>query len=597
MLPTPQKTCQRDRITLRSQRKGVMLDLLIRGGTLIDGTGAEGRRADVGIRDGRVVAVGKCGEPARRTLDATGLVVAPGFIDIHTHYDAQLFWDPAASPSPLYGVTTIVGGNCGFSIAPLRPEATDYLRRMLAKVEGMPLESLEAGLPWDWTSFGDWLSRLDDRVVLNAGFLVGHSALRRVVMGQAAVGETANEAQLAEMVSVLHQALEQGGLGFSSSRAPTHNDGDGNPVPSRFATDEEIVTLAGVTRDHAGTTLEYIPTVGAFQEQHMELMTAMSLAANRPLNWNVLQPSSLLPELHVSQLAASDHAAQRGARVVALTLPQVMTVRLNFRSGFVLDAFPGWAQTLALPLPERIRALQDPEIRSQLKQGAESEQAGPLRVLSHWKRMTIAETFEPANQGLVGRTLGEIAAERGQDPFDVLLDLAVSEDLRTSFTPFIPGDDEKSWRLRAQVWRDPRTLIGASDAGAHLDMTDGFQYTSWLLGTAVRERGLLALEEAVQKLTDAPAALYGIRDRGRIAEGVHADLVLFDAERIAPGPLQTRSDLPANAARLYAEPEGIEHVFVNGTEIVSGKNFTGAQPGTVLRSGRDTETVEIPGGR
>ena len=182
-------------------------------------------------------------------------------------------------------------------------------------------------------------------------------------------------------------------------------------------------------------------------------------------------------------------------------------------------------------------------------------------------------------------------------PFDVLLDLAVSEDLRTSFTPFIPGDDEKSWRLRAQVWKDPRTLIGASDAGAHLDMTDGFQYTSWLLGIAVRERGLLGLEEAVQKLTDAPARLYGIRDRGRIREGAHGDLVLFDPERIAPGPLHTRSDLPQNAARLYAEPEGIEHVFVNGSEIVSGKTFTGAQPGTILRSGRDTETVEIPGGR
>jgi len=574
-----------------------MLDVLISDGTVVDGTGAERRRADVGIRDGRIVEVGPSDEPARRRIDASGLVVAPGFVDIHTHYDAQLFWDPSASPSPLHGVTTVIGGNCGFSIAPMRPEAADYLRRMLARVEGMPLASLEQGLPWDWSSFGEWLSRLDGHVALNAGFLVGHSALRRIAMGEAAVGETASEAQTAEMLRLLHEALEQGGLGFSSSRARTHNDGEGNPVPSRFATDEEIVALAGAVRDHAGTTLEYIPTVGAFDEGHKQLMTAMSLAANRPLNWNVLQAGSQMPELHTNQLAASDHAAERGARVLALTLPQVMTLRLNFRSGFVLDAFPGWARTIALPIPERIRALGNPEVRNQLKKGAESEAAGPLRVLSNWKRMQIAETFSPANAALVGRTLGEIAAERGQDSFDVMLDLAVAENLRTSFTPFIPGDDAESWRIRAELWRDPRTVIGASDAGAHLDMVDGFTYTTWLLGNAVRERGLLTLEETVHQLTEVPARLYGIRDRGSIAEGAHADLVLFDAERIAPGPLHTRSDLPAGAARLYAEAEGVERVFVNGTEVVTGRSFTGQLPGAVLRSGRDTQTVEVTGRR
>ncbi|MBW2244486.1 MAG: amidohydrolase family protein [Deltaproteobacteria bacterium] len=559
-----------------------MIDCLIRGGSVIDGTGAARCRADVGIHDGRVVAVGQLDEAARSCVDASGLVVAPGFIDLHTHYDAQLFWDPMASPSSLHGVTTIVGGNCGFGIAPLRAEAGDYLKRMLARVEGMPLESLEAGLAWDWTSFGDWLGRMEGRLAVNAGFLAGHSTLRRLAMGEAAVGEAANQSQIAEMIRLLHEALEQGALGFSSSRAQTHHDGDGNPVPSCFATDEELLALARAVGEHPGTSLGFIPTVGPFGAEHGEIMTNLSLAAGRPLNWNALQVDSRSAALHEGQLAASDHASGRGARVVALTLVRAMDLRLNFRNGMVLDALPGWASIFGLPLPERLRALQKPAIRARLAKGALSPEPGVFQSVANWDAMKVSEVFSPANQPLVGRTLGEVAAERGTSPFELMLDLAVSEDLRTSFMPAHTGDDDESWRIRAESWTDPRTVIGGSDAGAHLDMIDAFTYTTALLGPAVRERRLLTLEEAVHQLSEVPARL----------EGCHADLVVFDPERIAPGRTHTRSDLPGGAARLYAEAEGVAHVFVNGTETVRDGAFTGNTPGTMLRSGRDTQFPE-----
>jgi N-acyl-D-aspartate/D-glutamate deacylase len=574
-----------------------MFDCLIKGGTLVDGSGAPRRTADVGIEGGRIAAIGRLDAPARRTLDARELVVAPGFVDIHTHYDAQAFWDGTLSPSPFHGVTTVVGGNCGFSIAPLSREAAPYLKRMLARVEGMPLESLEAGVPWDWTTFAEYLARLDGRLAVNAGFLVGHSALRRVVMGEAAIGEVADDAALREMVELLRASLAQGGLGFSSSAAPTHNDSEGRPVPSRFATREEFLALARAVRDFPGTTLEFIPTVGAFSEAQQDLMASMSLAANRPLNWNVLGVASYAPKASEAQLAASDYAAARGARVVALTPSQVMKLRINLATGFIFDALPGWAAVLGLPLPERMRALADPAVREQLQKGATSEAAGALRAIANWENMAIEETFEPANAALAGRKIGALAKERGVAPLDALLDLALSEELRTSFSPFIPGDDEASWKLRAAVWRDPRTVIGASDAGAHLDMIDTFTCTTSLLATGVREKGLLPLEEAVHQLADVPARLYGVRERGRLAPGWHADVVVFDERTVGPGPIHTRFDLPAGAGRLYAEAEGIEHVLVNGTEIVRGKQATGARPGTVLRSGRDTETVEVPGGK
>ena len=568
-----------------------MLDVKIAGGSVVDGTGAARQRADVGIQDGRVVAIGDVDEQAARTIDADGLVVAPGFVDIHTHYDAQAFWDPALTPSPLHGVTTVVGGNCGFTIAPLAASEADYLMRMLARVEGMPLESLEAGVPWDWQSFGEYLDRLDGTLAVNAGFLVGHCALRRAAMGERS-HEPATDDDIATMRRTLGESLAAGGLGFSSSQAPTHNDGDGEPVPSRAATPDELVALCETVRDHPGTTLEFIPTVGPFSDEHVALMAAMSAAARRPLNWNVLVVGAG-SDTYREQLEASDRAAEQGGRVLALTVPAVMQLHLNFRSGFLFDALPGWGPTMALPDDEKMRALADPEVRRRLRESAESD-TGLFRAMLRWDRLEIGETFAPENKRFAGRAVADVAAERGADPFDALLDIVVADDLRTVLRPPARGDDPESWRLRSEAWRDPRVVVGASDAGAHLDMLATFSYSTSLLA-ASRTHELVPLEEAVHLLTDVQARLYGIRERGRIAEGWHADLVVFDEDRVGPGPVHTRYDLPAGAGRLYAEAEGIEHVLVNGTEIATRGALTGDRPGTLLRSGRDTETVEVAG--
>ena len=568
-----------------------MLDVKVVGGSVVDGTGAARREAGVGIREGRIVAIGVVDEPATRTIDASGLIVAPGFVDIHTHYDAQAFWDPALTPSPLHGVTTVVGGNCGFTIAPLASSEADYLMRMLSRVEGMPLESLAAGVPWDWQTFGEYLDRLDGTLAVNAGFLVGHSALRRVAMGERS-HEPATDDDVARMCRTLGESLAAGGLGFSSSQAPTHNDGDGEPVPSRAATRDELVALSRVVGDHPGTTLEFIPTVGPFSDEHVALMAAMSASAGRPLNWNVLVVGGG-SDTYKAQLEASDRAAEQGGRVLALTVPAVMQLHLNFRSGFLFDALPGWGPTMALPDEEKMRALTDPGVRRQLRESAESD-TGLFRAMLRWDRLQIGETFAPENQALSGRTVADVAAERGADPFDALLDVVVADDLRTVLMPPARGDDPESWRLRSEAWRDPRVVVGASDAGAHLDMLATFSYSTSLLA-ANRAHDLLPLEEAVHLLTDVQARLYGIRDRGRIAEGWYGDVVVFDENRVGPGPVHTRYDLPAGAGRLYAEAEGIEHVLVNGTEIVAGGALTGDRPGTLLRSGQDTETVEVAG--
>jgi N-acyl-D-aspartate/D-glutamate deacylase len=574
-----------------------MLDVKITGGTVIDGTGAPRRKADVGIRDGRIVAVGRVDEDARESIDATGKIVSPGFVDVHTHYDAQVFWDPSVSPSSFHGVTTVMGGNCGFSIAPLSSDAADYLMRMLARVEGMPLESLQAGVPWDWESFGEYLGKLDGRLALNAGFMAGHSAIRRVVMGERAVGHEATPEELERMKEMLAESLSAGALGFSSTISPTHNDANGQPVPSRHASREELIELASVVSEHEGTVLEFLPGVAPFTDYQKSIMTELSLAAKRPLNWNVLAANAAAPDVVEDQLQATNYARERGAEVLALTVPQAPTVRINFLSGFVLDALHGWSELFQMSLEERMERLRDPAFRKQLDEDAHSEASGVLGRIAAWEHMTIFEAFAPENEAYTGRRVGDIAEELGKSPFDTLLDIVLADELRTSLMPTAFGDDAANWEMRGRLWKDDRTIIGASDAGAHLDMIDTFAQTTQVLGNGVRRYGVIDLEQAVHQLTQVPAELYGLRDRGVLEEGWIADVVVFDSDTVETGPTYTRFDLPAGAGRLYADARGVEHVLVNGIEIIRDGKYTGATPGTVLRSGRDTYTVDIPAGR
>ena len=574
-----------------------MLDTVIRGGDVIDGSGGQRQRVDIGLDGGRIAAIGEIDDDARESIDATGKIVAPGFVDVHTHYDAQVFWDGTLSPSPYHGVTSVFAGNCGFSIAPLAEHAADYLMKMLARVEGMPLESLQTGVPWNWSSFGEYLNQVEGRLAVNAGFMVGHSALRRVVMGERAVGEKATREEIAAMVSLLKTSLGEGGLGFSSTISPTHNDGDGQPVPSRHAGREEFLALAAALRDFPGTALEFLPAAGPFADEQVELMIDLSLAANRPLNWNVLVANSLNRETCESQLQATDRARERGAEIVALAVPQPMTVRINLYSGFLFDALWGWAGLFRLPIEERKTRLRDPNYRKELDENAQSEKSGLLRALANWGIMTVDQVSKPENEPYRGKTIAELAAVQGKSEFDTLVDLALSDDLKTSFMPPSFGDDEESWRYRGETWADDRTVIGASDAGAHLDMIDTFAFTTQVLGNGVRNYGLVSFEDAVHQLADVPARLYGLRERGRLETGWHADIVVFDPTTVGVGPTYMRSDLPAGAERLYADAIGIDHVFVAGEEIVRGGESTGKTPGTVIRSGRDTDTVEVPGGR
>ncbi|HVW81134.1 MAG TPA: amidohydrolase family protein [Mycobacteriales bacterium] len=568
-----------------------MLDLLLRGGEVVDGTGAPRRCADVGIRAGRIVSIGPTEELARRSIDVDGLVVAPGFVDIHTHYDAQLLWDPSASPSPLHGVTTVFGGNCGFTIAPLDDNGAGYVAAMMAKVEGMPLAALQSA-SWSWRSFGDYLDTLENRVGPNVGFLAGHSTLRRMVLGEDAVGGELDEAGRARIVELAHQAMNDGAIGLSSSLGEAHTDGDDEPVPSRYADRDEFLALASAVGKHPGTTLEFIPGLGEIAEDRAELMADMSLAAGRPLNWNLL--GSLSPtEVYAQQLTASDRAAGKGAHVVALTLPDLMRLRADR----VLDALPGWKSVVRMPDDERRTALADPATRQRLRDGAAKAAASGIAAAATPELIEVAEAAHAAQERYVGRTIADIAAERGVDAIDVLLDVVLPD--RLPLTMVLPslvpslGASDEGWERRVEVWRDPRVVIGGSDAGAHLDLMCHANYTTRVLSEAVRRRGLMSLEEAVHQLTDVPARLYGLSRRGRVAEGWHADLVVFDPDTVDSAPARARDDLPGGGMRLFAEGVGIKHVFVAGVEIVTDDVLTGATPGTVLRSGRDTETVSI----
>ncbi|WP_098891673.1 MULTISPECIES: amidohydrolase family protein [Streptomyces] len=576
-----------------------MLDHLIRRATVVDGTGGPAYTADVGIRGGRIVVVAEPGAVAEEAVtseDADGLVLAPGFVDPHTHYDAQLFWDPYATPSMNHGVTTVAGGNCGFTLAPLhpdRPEDADYTRRMMSRVEGMALAALEEGVDWTWSTFREYLDALEGRIAVNAGFMVGHCALRRHVMGADAVGGQPTPAQLDAMLALFHDAMDAGAWGLSTTQSSTHSDGDGEPVASRHARPEELLALSRAVGEHEGTQLEAIVAgcLDQFSDEEIDLFVDMTAAAGRPLNWNVLTIDAAVPERVPRQLIPSERARRAGGRIVALTMPILTPMNMSLGTFCALNLIPGWGEILALPIPERIERLRDAGTRAEMLRRADSKEAGVFRRLANFGRYVIGDTYSAANEGLSGRVVNDIAAERGQDAFHCLVEICAADDLRTVLWPMPTDNDPDSWVLRQRTWEHEDVMLGGSDAGAHLDRMCGAPYTTRFLGDCLRGRKLVPLTAAVKMLTDDPARLFGLRERGRIEEGFHADLVLFDPERIDAGPATLVHDLPGDSPRLDSKAIGIVSVRVNGIETLRDDKVTGAVPGTVLRSGRDTRTV------
>ena len=571
------------------------MDTVVRNGLVIDGSGAERFRADVGIESGRIVAVGRIPGRAPRELDAAGAIVCPGFIDVHTHFDAQVLWDPMLSPSVYHGVTTALAGNCGFTLAPLSgdPADADYLLRMLSRVEGMPLATLREAVQPTWRSFGEYLDRIDGRLAINTAFLVGHSALRRAVMGERAVTDRAGAEDLARMLTLLRQSLAEGGVGFSTTISRTHSDYEGQPVPSRVADREEIVALAGAVRDFPGTWLEIVFGVVVMQQEHYALAADMSVAAGRALNWNAVQIDSARPDLLESKLRASDYVRERGGTLYGLVPAAPMTTLLNFVNCFVIDTLPGWSALVPMSLARRRAALADPQFRAVLKDGATRAATQAETRIRNWSKVVLQALALPHNLPWNGRTLGEHASALGKEPLDALFDLAVEENLGVSFSRSSESTDERSWQLRGELWRDPRLLIGGSDAGAHLDMIDSFALSTQLLGEGVRRRGLLTLEDAIHRITALPAERFGLMGRGRIAPGAAADLVVLDPARVDCGPIAMRQDLPGGEKRLYADSVGILQVMVGGVVVAEDNRATGQLGGRVLRSGRDTRTVPV----
>ncbi len=568
-----------------------MLDSIIANGLVVDGTGASPVRGDIGIKSGKIVAVGEVDEPAARRFDADGLVVTPGFVDPHTHYDAQLFWDPLATPSSWHGVTTVIGGNCGFTLAPLKERDADYTRRMMAQVEGMPLAGLEEGLPWSWESFGEYLDLLEGSVAVNAGFMVGHCALRRYVLGDD-FGREATADEQSRILDLLGQSLAAGGLGLSTTRSSTHIDGEGGPVPSRWASVEELLALCELVGTRDGTSLEMINDgcINRFSDEDVELLARMSATAKRPLNWNVLFASSDDPERIDHQLQPSLRAREMGGRVVALTMPVMPDSNVSLLAFSPLWLIPGWRDVLAVDVPERIRRLKDPAVRAGLiEKSTYSDDSRPwwarLADFSHYR---IGDVYSEQNEPYRNRIIGEIAAERGEDSFTTAMDIMTADDLQTTLWPAAPADTDADWALRRHLWDNPDVLLGGSDAGAHIDNMLGSPYPSRFLGDTLRGRKLVSLERAVQLMTGTPAQLFGLRGRGRLAAGYQADIVVLDPDRIGAGPPRFCHDMPADSKRLVADSEGILRVLVNGRETIVEGHPTGERPGVVLRSGRDT---------
>ena len=555
-------------------------DLLIRGGTVVDGTGRPGFQADVAVTDGRITEIGKLSGTAREVIDADGLIVAPGFIDNHTHYDAQVCWDPLLTPSSWHGVTTAIVGNCGLGIAPVRPNCRNIAIEDLVSIEGMPVSALKAGIDWDWESYPEYLDSMQRRQPgINLGFLAGLTPFRHYVLGEESIERASTPAEIVQIKTLLREAITAGALGFSTSRLPVDIGYKGKPVASRLAPDAELEAYAGVLRElgKGVIQLSLISEVGKLSDAEYALVDKLLAASGRPLTWLALLSREDQPAAGPAILERCADQARRGARPAVAVRPLISTKYLK-GNPLGMGELNAMQQAFNKDIATQMMIYRQPDFRAALR----ADMAKPGLIIWNWENITVGSVHNPALRALEGRSLADVARERGANAVDTFLDIALEDHLETSYIlPLFNTDDT----LCAELFNDPRTLISLSDGGAHADMLCDAGYTTYMLGYWVREKQCISLEQAVYRLTADQADFYGIRDRGRVHAGLAADLVIFDATRVG-SPLKPEivNDFPAGCQRMITRPAGVEHVIVNGQCILNGLTPTGVRPGIIVRN-------------
>jgi N-acyl-D-aspartate/D-glutamate deacylase len=551
-------------------------DLLIRGGTVVDGTGAPARRADVAVRDGKLAAVGALNGSAAKTLDASGRVVAPGFVDIHTHYDAQLLWDRMCTISPWHGVTTVVMGNCGFGVAPTRPAHRELILRTLENVEGMSLEALTTGLGSDWPfeTFPEYLDAIERRgMAINVGAFIGHTPVRLYVMGEESTERPASEDEIARMRRIVADALEAGALGFATSKAVTHVGYGGRPVPSRASELAEIEALAGALADAGHGVMQATIGRGFFTEE----FAAIARKTGRPVTWTALLAGAFGPTGHRDVLARHATLQREGVQVVPQVACRPLMFEYQMKAPFPFESSPLFKPVSAADLEGKKRIYADPDFRRQML-----ERTAPTGM---WGRTEVS--WCPTEPALEGRVVADAAREKGVDPVTLVLDLSLANNLEARFRLAAANIDEAAV---AELLTHPSVVLGLSDAGAHASQLCDANFATHLLSHWVREKRVLSLESGVRLLTSRSAEVLGIEDRGRLAPGLAADVTVFDPDRVGTTGLRRVHDQPAGQDRLVADPIGIDYVIANGTVIRDhGKDAVdpaGPLPGRLLRGGR-----------
>jgi len=565
------------------------LDLLIRNGTIVDGSGSARYQGDVGVQGGRIVEIGRLRSAAERVIDADGLIVAPGFVDGHTHMDAQVAWDPIGSCSCWHGVTTVIMGNCGFALAPCRPEEREWFARCLTAVEDIPTEAMLTGIDWTWETFPEYLATVDRLPkAINYGAYIGHSALRMYVMGKRALSETATEDDLARMAAAVREAIRAGAMGFSSSRSTTHVTPDDTPVPSRIADWSEVDRLVGVMGELGAGIFQVGPDIsgGAPQRAFLARLKRVALESGRPVMFGTISSrQGVDPNPWTYQLEYLDECAAAGARVWGQTGTRSINAIFSLKSYLPFDVLPAWRELRRLPLAEQKRRLADAATRRTLIaaeahmkprdnvfQGGGSATTDPRRPdYDNLYAMKDVEWNDP--------TVAQLAAAQGKHPVEVMIDLALANDNQVFVQPLV---NEHPDHLLGML-RHPRTLATFSDSGAHVCQEMGSSLQTHMLSYWVRAKGAFTLEAAVRKLAFDNAAAWGLADRGLLRTGYRADLVLFDAARVKPAMPTVESDLPGGARRLVQKAEGIAATIVNGEVTLENGTPTGRLPGVLLR--------------